>query len=241
VVLEIPTSAVHFEKNGNTNRARFRIIGLVRDARSTAIMRFGGDTQFDATDAEYNLLKPGNLSFVNTLHLPSGVSYAFEVFVKDLLSGKISRAISGLYLRPADPGLALSTILLARDVEKAGRESGQFLSVGGVKILPSARCEFRNGDRLIFYLDVYNPSEQPDKKTDLSLDVSILKGGEPVNLKVPEYHMSQPVAEPVPHVTVARYVELTGLAPGEYSLVVNVKDRMTARRLGARAEFSVAN
>ena len=157
VILEIPTTAVRFERSGEVNRAVLRIVGLVRDAHNNAILRFGGDTHFDATDAEYKALKPGNISFLNTLHLPAGGSYSFEVFIKDLLSGNVCRKASGLYLRDPDHQLALSTILLARDVEKAGRDAGRFLSVGSVRILPSARCEFGNGEKLIFYFDVYNP------------------------------------------------------------------------------------
>src|SRR5207248_6094237 len=67
VILEIPTAAVTFEKNGAANQARFQILGLVRDERNNLLMRFGGITQFNATAAEYAALQPGNLSFVNNL------------------------------------------------------------------------------------------------------------------------------------------------------------------------------
>jgi VWFA-related protein len=240
VVLEIPTPAVRFEKNGDMNRARFDILGLVRDAGNNLVMRFGGHTQFNATNAEYNALKPGNISFLETLHLPEGSSYSFEVLVKDMLSGKVSRGEYGLYLREPEPELALSTILLAHDVEKTVA-GAQFLSVGGVKILPSARCEFHNGDNLIFYLDVYNPQLQPDKKTDLDVEVFLIQGARRVNLKVPDYRMSRAVADPLPHVTVARFIQLSGLTAGDYSLVVSVRDELAGRSQSAHASFTVVN
>src|SRR5207247_11289576 len=168
VIIEIPTAALRFEKNGDMNRALFQIFGLVRDVHNNLLMRFGGRTQFNATNAEHEVLKAGNMSFLETLHLPAGNSYSFEVLVKDLQSGKVSRGESGLYLREPDPELALSTILLARDVEKSGRSGCQFLSAGDVKILPSARCEFHNGDNLIFYFDVYIARLQADWKLELS-------------------------------------------------------------------------
>jgi VWFA-related protein len=241
VILEIPAAAVQFEKNGENQRARLQILGLVRDAHNNLLMRFGGNTQFNATSAEYEVLKPGNISFVNTLHLPAGGSYSFEVLVKDLLSGRVARGEGGLYLREQEPELALSTILLARDVEKAGSVGGQFLSAGGVKILPSARCQFHNGDKLIFYFDVYNPQIQPDKNTDLAVDAYVLQGARRVNLQIPSYRLSQPVSELLPHVTVARFVQLTGLAAGDYSLVVNIKDGPAGRNLSAHAAFTVAD
>jgi VWFA-related protein len=241
VILEIPTSAVRFEKNGAVEQARFEIIGLVRDAHETLLMRFGGRTQFNASSAEYDALKAGNISFLETLHLPEGSSYSFEVLVKDELSGKVSRGEYGLYLREPQPELGLSTILLARDVEKATRPGAQFLSVGGVKILPSARCQFHNGDNLIFYLDVYNPQLQPDKRTDLAVEVFLLQGARRVDLKLPPYHLSQTVSEMLPHVTVARFIQLAGLAEGDYSLVVSVRDALAGRSTSAHAAFTVIN
>ena len=55
------------------------------------------------------------------------------------------------------------------------------------------------------------------------------------------YRLAQPVSEPPAHVTVARFVELKGLAPGNYSLLVNVRDALAGRSQAARASFTVVN
>ncbi len=241
VIIEIPSAAVRFEKRGEVNQARLQILGLVRDIHNNVLMRFGGPTQFKATSAEYEVLKAGDISFVQTLDLPSGSPYSFEVLVKDLLSGKVSRGEYGLYLREQEPALALSTVLLAREAEKTGQSGAQFLSAGDVKILPSARCAFHNGDNLIFYFDVYNPQLQADKKTDLNVEMFLMQGGQRVNLSLPSYRLSQPVTESLPHVTVARFVQLAGLTAGDYSLVINVHDALAAESQSAHASFTVSN
>ena len=241
VILEIPTAEVRLEKRGDVNQARFQILGLVRDVHNNLLMRFGGPTQFRATTAEYEALKTGGISFVQTLNLPGGIPYSFEVFVKDLVSEKVSHGEYGLYLRDQEPKLALSTVLLAHQAEKSTESSAQFLSAGDIKILPSARCEFRNGDDLIFYFDIYNPQIQQDKKADLNVETFLLKGGQPVNLHVPGYRLAQPVAEPVPHITVARFVQLAGLTAGDYSLVINVHDALAGQSQSAHASFTVVN
>ncbi len=241
VIIEIPSAAVRFEKRGEVNQARLQILGLVRDIHNNVLMRFGGPTQFKATSAEYEVLKAGDISFVQTLDLPSGSPYSFEVLVKDLLSGKVSRGEYGLYLREQEPALALSTVLLAREAEKTGQSGAQFLSAGDVKILPSARCAFHNGDNLIFYFDVYNPQLQADKKTDLNVEMFLMQGGQRVNLSLPSYRLSQPVTESLPHVTVARFVQLSGLTAGDYSLVVNVRDALAGQSQSAHASFTVVN
>jgi VWFA-related protein len=241
VILEIPTAEVRFEKHGDVNQARFQILGLVRDVHNSLLMRFGGPTQFRATNAEYEALKTGDISFVQTLNLPSGSPYSFEVFVKDLLSEKVSRGEYGLYLREPEPKLALSTVLLAHQAERNTQSSSPFLSAGDIRILPSARCEFHNGDNLIFYFDIYNPQIRQDKKADLNVETFLLRGGQRVNLNIPAYQLSQPVAEPVRHVTVARFVQLAGLAAGDYQLMINVHDALTGQSQSAHASFTVVN
>lgn len=241
VILEIPTSDVQFEKRGDAHQARFQILGLVRDSHNEVIKRFGGPTQLNATSAEYDVLKPGTISFLEMLQLATGSPYSFEVAIKDQLSGKVSHAEYGVYLREAQPELSLSTVLLAKEVEKSSRPTGNFLSVGDLKILPSARCEFKNGDNLIFYFDVYNPQLQADKTTDLNLDVFLTQDGRRVGPKVPTYHMAKALNDAVPAVTVARFVQLAGLSAGNYSLVVNVQDSVSGRSQSAHAAFSVTN
>lgn len=238
VILETPTSAVAFEKRGDFYQAQFQIVGLVRDIRGRMLTRIGGRTQFRATPAEYEILKPGTISFLQMLDLPGGDSYSFEILVKDLLAGKIGRQQSGLYLMEAGNELALSTVLLARDVEKDTRPGAPFLSVGGARILPSARCQFRNGDNLIFYFDVYNPQIGADKKTALEVEAFLMQEGKRLALSVPVLHVAEGIREPQ-RVTISRFIQLTGLAPGSYSLIVTVRDTLSGQTRSAHAPFAV--
>lgn len=241
VIIEIPATAIQFEKIREVLSARLRIIGVVRDGTGTFVTRFGGPIQLTATKAEYDVLKPGNVSFMNTLRLPGGGSYSFEVTVSDLPSGKVSRRDQGIFLQPIEPRLALSSILLAKEVDKAPSPGTEFLHVQGVKILPSARCEFRNGENLIFYFDIYYPQVGPGNKTDVSVELSLLREGRPVSVRLPRYSLNDFLTDPVPHITLTRYLKLAGLEPGDYSLLVAVKDFLGSQTARAQASFSVVN
>ncbi len=238
VVIEAPASAISFEKRAGGHQAQFHIVGLVRDMRGRLLTRFGGRTQFSATPAEYETLKPGTISFLQTLYLPAGESYSFEVLVKDLLSGKVGRQQAGLYLSEPGEELALSTVLLARDVEKDARPGTQFLSVGGARILPSARCRFRNGENLIFYLDVYNPQPGTNNQTALEVEVFLMREGKRVPLSVPVFRVTENIAE-TRRVTVSRFLQLTGLTPGDYMFVVSVRDIRSGQVRSAHAPLVV--
>jgi len=158
--------------------------------------------QVDVTDAEYKVLEPGTVSFVNHIQLSSAGEYSFEVLVKDLLSGTVSNDQQTINLpSPAESPFSLSTILLSKDVDKSASTRDPFLTVQGVKILPSARCQFRNGENLIFYFDIYNAQAGSDgKKTDVSIELSLMREGRLMNARLPSYHLNED-SDPTSHIT----------------------------------------
>ena len=238
VMLEMPTRSIRFEKSGKMSVAKLQVLGLVRDIDRNPVTRFGGRVEYNASETDYKILEPGNVSLLNTLELTPG-NYIFEVAVKDLIAGDAAYREQGFYLREQQPELALSTILLARNVDKAAPNSSQFLSVGGAKILPSAQCQFRNGDNLIFYFDIYYPKIETDKKADITLSFWLMRGGQRLKLGLPEYRLTEAEPKPVPHITAARYMQLAGLEPGDYSLVVQVRDVLANRTTLAQSPFTV--
>ncbi|HEV2234883.1 MAG TPA: VWA domain-containing protein [Terriglobia bacterium] len=240
IILEIPARGIQMNRSGQTDSAKLQIIGMVRDSANNLVARFGGPVNLNMTEGEYKALEPGNVSFVNSLQLPAGKAYTFEVAVKDLSSGMASDRAMGLFLRSPGPGLALSTILLAKDVDKASNAGSQFLTVEGVKILPTAQCEFHNGDNLIFYFDIYRPQLEA-QKADVSVDLILLRDGNRVNVQLPRFELNQSVPEPIPHITLARFIQLAGLQAGNYSLVFQVKDAFAKKVESAQVAFTVAN
>ncbi|NWG13378.1 MAG: VWA domain-containing protein [Acidobacteria bacterium] len=238
VVLEVPARSIRFEKSGNIFIAKLQVVGLVRDAEGEMVSRFGGRLQYSASEAEYRMLLPGNVSVLNTLELGPG-NYSVELAIKDTASGAAAFRREWLYLREHHPQLALSTVLLAKQVDKADGGAEQFLSVGGVKILPLAQCEYRNGENLIFYFDIYDPQLRADKKADVTVNLWLTRNGQRLKIGLPEYSLTDAAAGPVPHMTLARFVRLAGLDPGDYSLVVQVKDRLANRTEMAQAPFVV--
>ena len=242
VILEMPSASVRFDNNQGRRLARLLIVGLVRDHAGNLVKRFGGPVQVDVTPAEYDILKAGTVSFVNHIQLPAGHDYTFDVSVKDLLSGSVSNNERTLYLRRPEPALTLSTILLAGEVDKSSGSGDQFLAMQGAKILPSARCQFHNGDNLIFYFHIYNPQlDSGSKKTDLSIDLSLTRDGELTDVRLPHYHLTQLPGEPAHHISFARYLHLAGLPAGNYGLVISVKDGLGKQSATGQAMFSLVN
>jgi hypothetical protein len=116
-----------------------------------------------------------------------------------------------------------------------------FLTVQGVRILPSARCQFRNGEDLIFYFDIYNAQAGSDgKKSDVSIELSLMREGRLVNARLPSYHLNED-SDQTSHITFSRFLHLAGLPPGSYSLVIEVRDNLGKYSARGQAAFSLVN
>jgi hypothetical protein len=243
VAIEVPYASIRFDASKGTHSARLLVLGIVRDPAGNLVRRFGNPVQMNLTDPQYNTLRTGTISLTNQVRLPIG-DYSVEVFIKDELANNTSNGRQSLYLGQMENSFGLSSVLLASDRElyKTTDREDQFLTVQGIKILPSAACQFRNGDNMIFYLDVYNPQvDKEKKKTDVSIEVQFERDGQPINTGVPPFQLTESPLGSVPRVTFSRFLRLTGLKPGRYSLVVNVKDRLSNQSARREAPFAVLN
>jgi VWFA-related protein len=236
VILEIGSESLSFDNKEGKRSAVLLIIGLVRDQAGNIARRFGGTVPVRVSEAEYDVLKRGTVSFVNHIQLPADNYVSVEVLVKDLGSGMLGSTQQAMYLRKPDAALGLSTILLAREVGKSLETAGQFLTVQGVKIMPSARCQFQNGDNLVFYFDIYNPQADSNKKTDISIELSLLHEGKLVNARLPRYHVKESL-EAAARIQFARYLQLGGLPPGSYTLIVEANDSVSNQTARGQVAF----
>jgi VWFA-related protein len=241
VIVELPTNSIQFNKVEKTHVARLQILGLIMDSQGQFVFRFDEPRDYSISDQEFDLLKAGSVSFMDVLQLPPG-KYSFEVAVKDVSSGSVFYSAQGLDLRAPTDQLSVSPILLGKEVNKVAEAGQGFLTIKGVKILPSARCHFRNGDNMIFYFDIYNAqSDTKSKKADVAVQLSLMRNGRPMNAVLPDYQLNELLAEPTPHITLARYLQLANLQPGDYVLLAKVHDSHSGENATSQAAFKVEN
>jgi len=65
-----------------------------------------------------------------------------------------------------------------------------------------------------------------------------MKDGRPA-IKPLDYTLMETVAEPVQHMTFAKYVKLTGLATGQYSVVIENRDMVRNKLVKQEAWFLI--
>ena len=92
---------------------------------------------------------------------------------------------------------------------------------------------------MIIFFKLYNGTPAADTgKPLVRVTVNLMKAGKPA-IKPLNYELTETVAEPVPHLTFAKYVKLTGLAPGKYSAMIESRDEVQKKLVKQEAWFVI--
>jgi VWFA-related protein len=239
---EIPPAAVEFDHKGDKQRLQLDVLGVVRRQNEDKILsRLGGNFDIGLTAQQYESILNDKIFYRQDMELEAG-SYVIDLIVKDRRSGKVAAQRQRLALPVIDSALFATDAVLSRHAELLARlpGAGDVLSEGKVQIRPSPSREFYATDNLIIYFVLYNAVPSPETgKPLIRVTVTLMKEGKAVTRPF-DYELTESVAEPVPHLTFAKYLKLTGLSAGNYSAVIETRDIVQKRVIKQEASFAIA-
>ena len=237
---DIPPGAVEFNRMGDTQRLQLYVLGVVRGESDDKILsRLGGNFDVGLTVKQYESILNDKIFYRQDMQLEAG-TYTIDLIVKDRLSGKVAARREKLVLPAADSEFSATEAVLSRHAEPLRQPAGvaDVLSEGNVQIRPSPSREFHASDNLIIFFNLYNATlARETGKPLVRVTVTLMKDGSPV-IRPLDYQLTEPLAEPVPHLTFAKYIKLTGLPTGRYSAMIEARD-MVAQRVVKQAAFFV--
>lgn len=238
---EIPPAAVQFDLKGDKQRLHLEVLGVVRSEGEDKILsRLGGDFEVGLTAQQYESILNDNIFYRQDMQLEAG-NYTIDLIVRDRLSGKVAAKREKLVLPVAGSEFWATEAVLSRHAEslKQTAGNGDVLSAGNVQIRPSPSREFHTTDNLIIFFKLYNGTPAADTgKPLVRVTVNLMKAGKPA-IKPLDYELTESVAEPIPHLTFAKYLELTGLAPGKYSAMIETRDMVQKKQVKQAAWFVI--
>ncbi len=240
ITIEMPTQSVSFQDSQGSKVAALAIIGLLRGEDGYVLTRVGAPVNVRATAEEFRVLQQGSLSFTNSIEVPPG-HYSFEALVRDQNSGKASVRNYSLTVAPLGTDLITSSVVLSSEIQEA-REvptTEDYLSFGKIRVLPSARRQFRNGDNLVYLFCVYNAKLSTQKHANLEIRTALERAGSSKVAQLPVAYVEDATDGPIHYIPVARFVALNGLTAGRYFLSVEVEDRETKQISRSRTPFEV--
>lgn len=238
---EIPPAAVQFDRQGDKQRLQLEVLGVVRaEGEDKILSRLGGKFDVGLTAQQYELILNDKIFYRQDMQLSAG-NYMVDLIVRDRLSGKVAAKREKLVLPVDNSDFWATEAVLGRHVEPLKQRAGKddVLSEGNVQIRPSPSREFHSTDNLIIFFKLYNATPAAETgKPLVRVTVTLMKDGKPA-MKPLDYVLTEIVAEPIPHLTFAKYVKLAGLGTGKYSLQIEAGDMAQRKVLRQAAPFVI--
>jgi VWFA-related protein len=238
---EIPPTAVQFDRKGDKQRLQLEVLGVVRaEGEDKILSRLGGNFDVALTPQQYESILNDKIFYRQDMQLYAG-NYTVDLIVLDRLSGKGAAKREKLVLPVDESDLWATQAVLSRHAEplKQTANNGDVLSEANVQIRPSPSREFHSTDNLIIFFKLYNAAVAGETgKPLVRVTVTLMQDGKPV-MRPLDYQLTEPATEPVPHLTFAKYVKLTGLPPGKYSAVIESRDIVQKKVVKQEAWFVI--
>lgn len=241
--IEVPPAAVRFDRKGDRQQMSLDVVGVIRESQDKILSRLGGNFNVGLTAEQYQSIVNNNIFYRQDMELAPG-TYDIDLIVRDKLSGKMAARRERLVLPVADTEFSMTPVTLSRQAMPAQKRTGvnqpgDVFSQGGVQIRPSPSREFGVTDNLIIFFEMYNAATGHETgKPLVRVTVTLLKDGKAAT-KPADYVLMENIAEPVPHMTFAKYQSLAGLATGKYTAMIEVKDMVTRRLVTQQASFTI--
>ena len=239
VAIELPPDAVQFERKGDKRSIQLDVLGVLKATPDKVLSRLGGNFDVNLSAADYNSIVSNNIFYRQDLQLTPG-DYTIDLIVRDRRSGKMSAKREQLVLPDLDSEFATTGLVLSRYVAAVMpqlTDSPDVFTYRNTAIRPSAARQFRATDNLVMYLAVYNAANSPDTgKPMVRVTARLLKDGQPAT-KPFDFVLTEVDNRPVPHLTFAEYIRLTGMSPGNYTVTIEAKDMVSKKLVKQEASF----
>ena len=223
---EIPPAAIQFNRKGDKQHLQLDVLGVVRaESEEKILSRLGGNFDVWLSAQQYQSILNDKIFYRQDMQLYAG-NYTVDLIVRDRLSGKVAAKREKLVLPDEDADFRATEAVLSRHAEplKETARNADVFSEGNVLIRPSPSREFHPADSLIIFFKLYNAAFAGETgKPLVRVTVTLMKDGKQATRPL-DYQLTEPATEPVLHLTFAKYIKLSGLAPGKYSAVIESRD-----------------
>ena len=227
-----------FQDSGGLQQAQLNIFGKITHVSGRRAGVFEDPVITRATPEELSDAKERKSAYQKAVALLPG-RYRVDVIVRDVASGATGVRHVGFEVPKYDATkLSTSTLVLAVKLEGLGDKPavGMF-TIGNVKVIPNVSGSFHRGSPIGVYMQIYNAGiDQTTLKPSVDVEYALLKDGKEIGKQMEDWRGNTDSGQ---RLTLARLVDSRALAPGEYSIEVRVKDRVSGQSLVQSQKFSI--
>jgi GWxTD domain-containing protein len=241
ITIQVPNGQLNFQAKDGIHSATMNVFMRVSSLTGRVVQTNEQPVSKDFPDSLYQQSLKLQSIYQSAIPLRPGL-YRLDIVVKDVQSGNVGVINTRLAVpRYADDKLDASTLILADQLEHVPAKqigTGQFV-LGSTKVRPRLESDFTNADRLGIYLQVYNL--KPDDKTHKSnatFQYTVKKDNQPVaGMQFKE--TSEEMKQTGDQVTIERWLPLSSLTPGKYTIEIQATDGIANQSISKSAEFTV--
>lgn len=243
ITLEIENQNLTFVQEGGVNVAKVAVYGIVTSITNRIETEFEDDLRTTVSHQSLQFGNPGRSIYQKMLLLESRGRYKLDLVVKDLNSGNVG-VIRKALVPPRNAGdrMVASSLLLSDFVKLLGEipKDNQMFVLGDVWIRPSLSRKFTADDALHVYLQLYNAGvDQTTLEPAVTVAYRIIDAdGQTVSEvedssgKSIQFHSGQ-------RVVLIQGFDLKDFQPGQYSIAIQVRDRISDQALELKDRFEV--
>jgi GWxTD domain-containing protein len=227
-----------FSDSGGLQQARINIFGKITSVAGRRVGIFEDPVITTATVEELTNAKDRKSAYQKALPLPAG-TYKVDVIVRDVTSGATGIRHVGFTVPKYDSEkLSTSTLVLAAKLESLVDQPavGQFV-IGQSKVIPNVSGVYRRGQPVGVYMQIYNAGiDQTTLRPSVDVEYVMSKDGKDLGKQTEDW---RGLSDSGQRLTLARLIDSSNLAPGEYTLAIRIRDRVSGQTLSPSAKFTV--
>ncbi len=227
-----------FKDSGGLQEAQLNIFGKITHVSGRRAGVFEDPVITRATTEELTEAKERKSAYQKAVALPPG-RYRVDIIVRDITSGATGVRHQGFEVPKYDPAkLSTSTLVLATKLEGLGDQPavGMF-AIGDVKVIPNVSGTFHKGAPVGVYMQIYNAGiDQTTLRPAIDVEYALMKDGKELGKQMEDWRGHSDAGQ---RLTLARLINSAGLAPGDYSVEVRVRDHVSGQSLVQSAKFTV--
>jgi GWxTD domain-containing protein len=227
-----------FQDSGGLQQAQMNIFGKITHVSGRRAGIFEDPVITRATPQELTEAKERKSAYQKAVALAPG-RYRVDVIVRDIASGATGVRHIGFEVPKYDSAkLSTSTLILAVKLEGLGEQPavGMF-TIGNVKVIPNVSGSYHRGSPIGVYMQIYNAGvDQTTLRPSVDVEYALMKDGKEIGKQLEDWRGNSDSGQ---RLTLARLLDSRGFTPGDYSLEVRVKDRVSGQALVQSAKFAV--
>ncbi len=227
-----------FQDSGGLLQAQLNIFGKITHVSGRRAGIFEDPVITRATQQELTEAKVRKSAYQKAVALQPG-RYRVDVIVRDIASGATGVRHVGFEVPKYDPAkLSTSTLILASKLEGLGDQPavGMF-TIGNVKVIPNVSGAYHRGSPIGIYMQIYNAGiDQTTLRPSVDVDYALIKDGKEIFKQAEDWRGNSDSGQ---RLTLARLLDSRNLNPGDYSIEVRVRDRVSGQSLVQTAKFAV--